>query len=131
MTPQITSIYQIFVRLIQESIEMTDVGQTQFVDDQARVMVSKGIQGIAVVGVDNEGALFEFIVMLVQPVHDILQAHALRPSMDPIQVPIAHQLILEFRTGIHTRFGVVLRNELFLVLEFDPGFTRVEKTHRR
>ena len=131
MAPQIPAIHHILVRFVQEGIEMTDVGQSQLVDYQARMVVFKGIQGIAVVGVDNEGTLIEFIVMLVQPGHDFIQAHALRSRMDPVQVPIGNHLILQFRPGIHARFGIVLRNELFLMLELDPGLTRVEKTHRR
>ena len=51
---------------------MPDAGQSQLVDDKPGMMALQSIQGVPVICIDDECALVEFLVMLVQPVQNLL-----------------------------------------------------------
>ena len=51
------------------------------------------------------------------------------PSSVLTQVHVSDQLLFQLGPVLHTNLGVVLRNELLLMLEFDPGFLTQENTH--
>ena len=116
MAPKVSPVHHILIRLIEEGVEMPDAGQSQLVDDEPRMMTLQGIQCVSVVRIDNERTLVKFLVMLVQPVQDFLQAHVLRPGVNPLQILIPDQFLFQLGSSLHTNLGVVLRNELLFVL---------------
>ena len=107
---------------------MPDAGKAKLVDNESRMMAFQSFEGVSIVGVDDESALVEFLMMLVQLGKNLRQAHVLRPGMNPLQIPVPDQVLLQLGSSLHANLGVVLRNELFLVLKFDPGFT-LEQSH--
>ena len=126
MAPQITAIHHRLVRLIQKSVEVPDTGKAQFVDDEPRVVALQCLQGIPIVSINDECAPVELFVVLIQPGQDFTQSHTLSGVVNPLQIHVSHQLVLQLRSVLHSSLGVVLRNELLLVLEFDPGFLAPE-----
>ena len=97
----------------------------------SRVNGSEQLKRIPIIGIDDESTLIELIMMLLQPGHARWQVHVFRSDKDPFQVLISDQMIFKLCSSFHSSFRVVLRNELLLMLEFDPGFLPLEKTHRR
>ena len=89
-------------------------------------------RGLAVIGVDEIGRTFEFRVVGFQPFPDLIDAHLLSRRKDAVEVIVAGQLLIQFGTGFLTRLGVVLRDELLVViLEGNPRFLSLEKAHER
>ena len=72
MAPKVSSVHHILIRLIEEGVEMPDAGQSQLVDDKPGMMTLQSIQGVSVICIDDECALVEFLMMLVQPVQNLL-----------------------------------------------------------
>lgn len=130
MAPHKSAIHQVFVRLVQKSIEVTDPGKSHLVDNEARMMPTQDIQRLSVIRVDDICTAVKLLLVRIQPVHELGQSEGFRRAIDPLQVHISDQLLLQLRPGLHTPFGVVLWNELFLMLEIDPGSLSLEKTHR-
>ena len=85
------------------------------VDYQLGIVVKEAFESMSVVCVDNVCAFIEFLAMGVEPVEYLLKAHILGLLEDAAEILVAHNLILYLSSCRLTDFGIVLRNEHFIL----------------
>ena len=131
VAPDVSSVFEGFVGLVKEGVEVADAVEGHAVDDQLRVVPAQVVKGVAVVGVDDEGAVVETLAVVVEPVDELLAVQVQSGLEDGFEVLVGDEVVFEFGAGVHTVFGPVAGNEAFLVvLEGDYGFGAAEEFHR-
>ena len=131
MTPQEAVVHQGLIGLVQESVQMTDPVERPLVDNQAGMFFLQGLEIVPVVRVHDKGLGVQFVPMLVQPRVRLLEAQVFRKCVDPLDIHMRDELILQLRPGLFSRLGVVGRDVLGLMPKGHPRFAPVEKAHIR
>ena len=122
MAQKVSAVHHVLVRLVQEGIQVTDEGKAHLIDNQPRMMALERIQRIAVVGVYDVSARVKFIAVLIHPSRRRGQVHFPCGGMNPLQVHIANQLLLQLGAILHAPLRIVLREARTIILKVDPGF---------
>ena len=130
MAPDVSAVHEGLVGLVEEGIEVADAVQAHAVDDDLRVMSAQVVEGIAVVGVDDEGCVIEFLAVGVEPFEEVVEPEVQRGLEDGVEVAAGGDVVLQFGAGLDALLGVVLGDELLFVAEGDPGAALGEKSHR-
>ena len=129
MAQKISAVHHVLVRLVQEGIQVTDAGKAHLVDNQPCMMALKRIQRIAVIGVHNVGAGVKFVAVLVHPGRRRGQVHFPCGGMNPLQVHIADQLLLQLGAILYAPLRIVLREARTIILKVNPRFLALEQFH--